>query len=279
MAKETVGILHPGQMGVVVAETVRNSGHEILWASQGRGEQTRRRAEAAGLADAGSVGRLSEACSAIVSVCPPEFAEDLAREVAGSSFRGLYIDANAISPERARRIGACITEAGGAFLDGSIIGMPARTRGQTWLYVSGENAAAAAQYFCGGPLEFEVLGDYAGQASALKMCFAAHSKGTAALQTAVLAAAEGLGVQEALARQWGRSGPNFERVVTSVRTAAPKAWRFTAEMREIADTFESAGVPKGFPRAAEEVYGRLAGFKGDGEIRLEDILRQLMRGK
>lgn len=279
MAKEKVGILHPGQMGIVVAETVRNSGHEVLWASAGRREQTRRRAEAAGLVDAGSVGRLSEDCSAIVSVCPPEFAEDLAREVAGSSFRGLYIDANAISPERARRIGTCITETGGAFLDGSIIGMPARTRGQTWLYVSGENASAAAPYFCGGPLEFEMLGDYAGQASALKMCFAAHSKGMAALQAAVLAAAEGLGVQEALARQWARSGPNFERVVASVRTAAPKAWRFTAEMREIADTFESAGVPKGFPAAAEEVYDRLAGFKGDGETRLEDILRQMTRRK
>lgn len=279
MAKEKVGILHPGQMGTIVAETVRNSGHEGLWASAGRSAETRRRAEAAGLADAGSVARLSESCSVIVSVCPPEFAEDLAREVAGAAFRGLYVDANAISPERARRIGARITEAGGAFLDGSIIGMPARTRGQTWLYVSGENAAGAAPYFCGGPLEFEVLGDYAGQASALKMCFAAHSKGTAALQTAVLAAAEGLGVQDALARQWGRSGPNFEQVVASVRTAAPKAWRFTAEMREIADTFESAGVPKGFPVAAEEVYGRLAGFKGAAEIRLEDILRQITRGK
>ncbi len=279
MAKEKVGILHPGEMGVVVAETVRNSGHEVWWASAGRSEQTRRRAEAAGLADAGSVAGLCGNCSAIVSVCPPEFAEDLAREVAGCSFRGLYIDANAISPERARRIGARVAEAGGAFLDGSILGMPARTRGQTWLYVSGENAAAAAQYFCGGPLEFEVLGDYAGQASALKMCFAAHSKGTAALQTAVLAAAEGLGVQGALARQWGRSGPNFERVVASVRTAAPKAWRFTAEMREIADTFESAGVPIGFPTAAEEIYKCLEGFKGDGEIRLEDVLRQVMRGK
>ena len=277
MAKEKVGILHPGQMGVVVAETVRNSGHEVLWASAGRSAETRRRAEAAGLTDAGSVSSLCESCSTIVSVCPPEFAENLAREVAGYSFRGLYIDANAISPERARRIGARITQAGGSFLDGSIIGMPARTRGQSWLYVSGENAAAAASCFCGGPLEFEVLGDYVGQASALKMCFAAHSKGTAALQAAVLAAAEGLGVQEALARQWARSGPNFERVVASVRTAAPKAWRFTAEMREIADTFERAGVPKGFPAAAEEIYEQLSDFKRTADPELSAILKKLRK--
>jgi len=275
VAKEKVGILHPGEMGVVVAETVRNSGYEVLWASAGRSAETRRRAEAAGLADAGSVAKMCESCSVMVSVCPPEFAEDLAREVAGHSFRGLYVDANAIAPERARRIGALITERGGTFVDGAIIGMPTRTRGQTWFYVSGEQASAAAPFLCGGPLEFEVLGDYAGQASALKMCFAAHSKATAALQAAVLAAAEGLGVQEALARQWARSGPNFERVVASIRMAAPKAWRFTAEMREIADTFESAQVPAGFPGAAEEIYAKLTDFKGAVQPDLSAILNKL----
>ena len=36
MSKQRVGILHPGQMGVVVAETLRNSGQEVCWASEGR---------------------------------------------------------------------------------------------------------------------------------------------------------------------------------------------------------------------------------------------------
>src|SRR5690349_6286493 len=155
--------------------------------------------------------------------------------------------------------------------------MHAQARGQTWLYVSGENAAAAAPVFSGGPLEFEVLGDLTGQASALKMCFAAHSKGSAALLAAVLGTAEALGVQGALERQWGRSGPNYERAVASVRAAAPKAWRFIAEMREIADTFDSVRVPHGFPAAAREIYEKLERFKGKGEPNLAAILDQVRK--
>jgi 3-hydroxyisobutyrate dehydrogenase-like beta-hydroxyacid dehydrogenase len=275
VSKDRIGILHPGQMGVVVAETIRNSGHQVYWASEGRSVQTRQRADAAGLTDAGSVAWLCENCSVIVSVCPPEFAEGLAGEVTSRSFRGLYIELNAISPERARRIRGLVASRGGSFLDGAIIGMPARARGQTWIYVAGEDASRAAAYFYGGPLEFEVLGEETGQASALKMCFAAHSKGSAALQAAVLGVAQSLGVQEALERQWARSGPNFERVAASIREAAPKAWRFTGEMNEIADTFQSARIPAGFPAAAREIYERLRPFKGATEPELAAIFGKL----
>lgn len=279
MSNSNIGIVHPGQMGIVAAATMRNSGHGVWWASEGRTTETRCRAEAAGLQDAGSLARLCETCSAVVSVCPPEFAEEIARAVAGCSFRGLYLDANAIAPERARRIGRLLEESGATFVDGCVIGMPTQRRGETWLYVSGEHAEKIRPLFSSGPLEIEVLGDEIGQASALKMCFAAHSKGTAALLAAVMATSEVLGVRAALERQWSRSGPNVARAAASVKQAAPKAWRFVGEMREIADTFQSAGVPKGFAAAAEQVYERLAGFKGSQEAGLEEVLRALTRGK
>ena len=273
MSRQRVGVVHPGQMGVAVAETIRNSGHEVCWASEGRSAETGRRAT--GLTDVGSVAQLCASCAVLVSVCPPEFAEEVARTVAGCAFPGLYIEANAISPERARRIGRLLTQAGATFVDGCIIGMPSRTRGETWLYVSGERAEDALPVFTGGPLEIEVLGDEIGQASALKMCFAAQSKATAALLAAVMGAAEVLGVRDALERQWSRSGPNFERAVASIRSAAPKAWRFTGEMKEIADTFESTGMPTGFPVAAAEIYDKLRSFKGAGQPDLAAILKKL----
>ena len=279
MSKQRVGVIHPGQMGVVVAETIRNSGHEVCWASGGRSAETQKRAAATGLTDAGSLAQLCASCTVLVSVCPPEFAEDVARAVAGASFAGLYLDANAISPERARRVGRLLTQAGATFVDGCIIGMPARRRGETWLYVSGERAENVLPLFTGGPLEIEVLADEIGQASALKMCFAAYSKGTTALLAAVMGAAEVLGVRPALERHWSRSGPNVARATTAVQQAAPKAWRFVAEMKEIADTFEGSGAPTGFPQAAEQVYARLAGFKGSGETRVEEVLRRVTRGK
>ncbi len=275
MTTSRVGIVHPGQMGAVVAATARNSGQEVYWVSEGRSPETRRRAADAGLVDAGTLARLCETCAAVVSVCPPEFAEGVARAVAACSFRGLYLDANAISPERARRIGRLMEQSGATFVDGCIIGMPTQRRGETWLYVSGERADRALPLFDGGPLEIEMLGDEIGQASALKMCFAAQSKGSTALLAAVMAASEALGVRAALERQWSRSGPNVARAVKAVQQAAPKSWRFVGEMKEIADTFDSMGVPQGFPRAAEEIYGRLAGFKGGREPRFEEVLRRL----
>ena len=275
VTNQKVGVLHPGQMGVVVAETLRNSGQEVYWVSAGRSAETRSRAARAGLADAGTVARLCETCSVIVSVCPPEFAEEVAREVSGHPFRGLYLDVNAISPGRARRIGRLLTEQGASYVDGSIIGMPAKARGQTWLYLAGDAAGSALPLFRGGPLEVEDLCAKAGQASALKMCFAAHSKGTAALLAAVAGTAEALGVREALERQWSRSGPNWERVAATIEQAAPKAWRFVAEMTEIGDTFESVGIPKGFPLAAGEIYEKLRGYRGSIEPDLAGILSRL----
>ena len=278
MLKQRIGVLHPGEMGAVVAATIGNSGHEVFWASEGRGPETRKRAEAAGLTDAATVARLCETCSGLVSVCPPENAEPMASEVAGHGFRGLYVDANAVSPERARRIGRLLAKTGAATVDGSIIGMPARTRGQTWIYLSGKKAEEAASWFRGGPLEVEVLGEEIGQASALKMCFAAHSKATAALLAAVAGTAEMLGVRVALERQWARSGPNPVRAAESIQRAAPKAWRFVGEMREIADTFESAGIPRGFPESAGAIFARMAGFKGGGAPDLASVLRVLTAG-
>jgi 3-hydroxyisobutyrate dehydrogenase-like beta-hydroxyacid dehydrogenase len=275
MSKQNIGVLHPGEMGVAVARTAQNSGHEVYWASGGRSPETCRRAAGAGLADAGTLRRMVELCPLIVSVCPPEFAEELAGEVIGLGYRGLYIDANAISPERVRRIGESMANHGIAFVDACIIGLPATMRGETWLYLSGPKAGDATSSFSGGPLEVEVLAGGIGQASALKMCFAAHTKGLAALRAAVLGAAEELGVLDDLRRQWERTGSTFDAAVGSLQHTAPKAWRFVAEMKEIAATFESAGMPGEFHLAAAEIFARLASFKGAGKPELRAALNKL----
>jgi 3-hydroxyisobutyrate dehydrogenase-like beta-hydroxyacid dehydrogenase len=275
MSTRKIGILHPGEMGAAVAATARNSGHEVFWASEGRSAETGRRAAQTGLADAGSLARLCHICEVIVSVCPPEFAEGMARQIGGLGFGGVYIDANAISPQRVQRIGDFLRGAGVRFVDGCIIGLPATTPGQTWIYLSGGPAGDVASCFTGGPLEVECLGGEIGKASALKMCFAAHTKGLAALRAAVLGAAEELGVLADLERQWSRSGPLFAQAVASIQHTAPKAWRFVAEMQEIAETFESAGMPGEFHRAAGEIYSRLAPFKGAASPKLSEALEKL----
>ncbi len=189
-------------MGESVAATLRNDGHAVYWASAGRSAQTAVRAQA--LRDAGNLADIAAECDLLVSVCPPHSAEQLAERVAACGYHGLYLDANAIAPARARRSDEKLRAAGAEFVDGGIIGGPAWEAGKTWLVLSGPRADEAAAYFAAGPLETEVLSERIGDASALKLCFAAHTKGQGALLSAVLAAAESQGLRPALERQWRR---------------------------------------------------------------------------
>jgi 3-hydroxyisobutyrate dehydrogenase-like beta-hydroxyacid dehydrogenase len=273
-----VGILHPGLMGISVAASAQNSGHEVYWVAIGRSAATRQRAEQHNLIAADSLAEVCAACHAIISVCPPAAAENVADDVINAGFTGLYLDANAIAPQRAESIGQALAAAGATFVDGGIIGGPAWQPGRTWLYLSGPDAPAAADLFAEGPLETSIVSDVIGHASALKMCFAAYTKGTTALLSAILATAEALDVREALEEQWSRDGSNFAtETQRRVRAVTAKAWRFTGEMDEIAATFEQAGLPGGFHRAAGEVYQRMARFKEAPETpALADVLAALL---
>ena len=277
MQKSRLGILHPGNMGISVAASAQQSGCPVYWASEGRSEQTRQRAERFNLQDAGTMANLCATCPVVVSVCPPHAAEDVAEQVAACGFSGLYLDANAISPQRTVRIGEMLAAAGASFVDGGIVGGPAWEPGRTWLYLAGERAAEVAACFDGGPLEAEVLSDEIGQASALKMCYAAWTKGSTALLCAIVTAADQLGVWPALQRQWARDWPGFpEQTVGRVRRVTAKAWRFAGEMDEISATLEAASGYGGFHAAAGELYRRLAHFKdAPSTPTLEEVLTAL----
>jgi 3-hydroxyisobutyrate dehydrogenase-like beta-hydroxyacid dehydrogenase len=277
MTIQQIGIIHPGEMGISVAATAQKSGHQVYWASEGRSAQTHERAAKFNLHDVHTVADLCATCSVIVSVCPPHAAADVAQQTLDHGFTGMYLDANAIAPRRVVDMSRAMTAAGVTFVDGGIIGGPAWTPGTTRLYLSGPRAGEVAACFSAGPLETRIIGADAGKASALKMCYAAYSKGTTALLGAVLAAAEQLGVRGNLQRQWAGDDPAFaNKVEQRLRQAAAKAWRFEGEMDEIAATFRDAGLPGEFHAAAALLYRRLAAFKaGQGAPALEELLTAL----
>jgi 3-hydroxyisobutyrate dehydrogenase-like beta-hydroxyacid dehydrogenase len=274
-----IGILHPGEMGISVAASARNSGHEAFWVSEGRGEKSRARAAQHGLADAGSLVELCRTCSIIMSVCPPHAAEEVARQVVVAGFKGLYLDANAISPQRAKSIDEMMRAAGIDFVDGGIIGRPAWERGETWLYLSGRRAEEIAACFANGPLETKIIGEEIGKASALKMCYAAYTKGTLALLSAILAAAEAYQVQGELKGHWDMDEPGFSaQTERRVQRVTAKAWRFAGEMKEIAATFAAAGLPSGFHESAAEIFRRMADFKDSPTLpELNEIFASLQK--
>ncbi len=277
MIEGNIGILHPGEMGVTLAMAAQNSGMPVYWVSEGRSPETRARAERIELSDASSLENLCRVCSTLICVCPPSAALNVAEQVASLGYSGLYIDANAISPQHSQEIDQVLQAEGISYVDGSIIGPPAWKENTTRLYLSGEQAGMAASSFTAGPLAVKVIGSEIGHASALKMCYAAYTKGTSALLCAILAAAEALNVRQELSSEWSMSGSKLdEEATSSVQWVPAKAWRFEGEMEQIAATFNSVGIPDGFHLAAAEVYSRLSDYKDLPQPDLEHVLSSLL---
>jgi 3-hydroxyisobutyrate dehydrogenase-like beta-hydroxyacid dehydrogenase len=253
-----IGLLNPGEMGAAVGQCLTGCGMEVLWASAGRSAETADRAKAAGLTDAGSVPELAAQASVILSVCPPHAAVDVAWAVHG--FTGVYVDANAIAPGTARQIGELIAAAGGRYVDGGIIGSPPTAPGAARLYLSGADASAVRtvlDLFAGTALEPRMVAGAATAASAVKMAYAAWTKGSSALLLGARALAQAEGVEDTLLAEWALSQPRLaDQLARSARAAVTKGWRWVGEMEEIAHTMADAGLPDGFHQAAAEVYRR-----------------------
>src|SRR6266480_1600298 len=279
MALKTVALLHPGEMGAAIGACLRGRGSRVVWASAGRSAATRSRASAAGMEDLGTLERALGVADIVLSVCPPHGALALAREVAGHGFRGIYIDANAVSPATVRDIGRVVEGAEATFVDGGIIGPPPIRGVSSRIYLSGGPARDIAAVFAGSNLEAIPLDSAAGAASALKVCYAAWTKGTTALLAAIRALATHEGVEAVLLEEWKRSQPELPKRSEVVTAQARKAWRWIGEMEEIAASFEAAGLPAGFHLAAADLYRRLESFKdGTTAPGLAEVTAAFRRG-
>ncbi len=262
MSAETVLLLHPGNMGGTIGAAAVTGGARVFWVSESRSVATQKRAKDAGLIDVGDLAHALRQSDIVLSVCPPHAALAVAQDVAAHAFRGVYVDANAISPATAEAVANVVTATGASFVDGGIIGAPVKRPGTTRLYLSGTRATEVAALFSASMLEARVIGAACGAASALKMAYAAWTKCTDALVLAIRAFAEREGVDQALLQEWALSQPDLERrSVQAAAVAAPKAWRYVGEMKEIAATFARAGLPSGFHTAAAVLYEQLTLFK------------------
>jgi len=259
---KTVALLHPGNMGSTIGAAAATSGARVIWASSQRSRATRERAQQAGLVDVENLADAVRASDVILSVCPPHAALEVAESVAEHSFKGIYVDANAVARATAEQIGEIVTKAGASFVDGGIIGPPVKKAGTTRLYLSGTCAPQIAELFSASLLAARAIGPEPGAASSLKVAYAAWTKCTDALLLAICALAAHEGVDIALMEEWSISQPDLERRSNrAAAVAVPKMWRYVGEMKEIAATFEAAGLPPGFHGAAAEICERLAPFK------------------
>jgi 3-hydroxyisobutyrate dehydrogenase-like beta-hydroxyacid dehydrogenase len=256
----TIGILGAGGMGAALAERMTGSGARVVTLLDGRSEGSRQRAAAAGMVDAGEAGLLE--ADLILSVVPPDQALPLAERMVSTLTRGrnpLYVDCNAVSPQRAASIEAAISASGARFADAGIIGAPPRPGniGPT-IYVAGPHAGRVTRLGDFG-VRVAVLDAPNGAASALKMSYAGITKGLIALATTMALAAQRAGVAEALKAELRQSQANLaSSFARSVPDMLGKARRWVPEMREIA-AFVDHGLPEsGAYEAFAELYANIA---------------------
>ena len=270
----SVLILHPGEMGSSLAACLLVNDHQASWVKHGRSSATKQRAEDADLTCYATLDGAVKEADVVFSICPPEYAETVAKSVSDLNFEGIYVDANATSPTTTARVAALF---GDNFVDGSVIGPPARQPNRTRLYLSGMHAETVKQLFADTYASPANLGPSSTAASALKMCYAAYTKGTSALLLNIRALAEANGVTDALLNEWSISQPDLQTRTENIGpSVSRKAWRFAAEMREIANTFDASGLPCGFHQGAADVYERLAGFKDQPPTPTSELMAELL---
>jgi 3-hydroxyisobutyrate dehydrogenase-like beta-hydroxyacid dehydrogenase len=263
MQIRNVGIVSPGDMGQAIAGRIKESGMSVYAALDGRSERTRKLAQAAGLADCGSIDKLVATCELIISVINPGEALDVAGKVAAamkaSGRKMAFADLNAVSPQTARDMDQLIRAAGGMFIDGGIIGPPPRgEKDKPRLYVSGPDAYLFEQIKHPN-LQVRIMSERIGDASGVKMCYAAMTKGTTALAVELLVAARKLGVEQALEKELRDSRADvFDWQMKSLGSMPPKAYRWVPEMQEIAKTFGELGMTRRIFEGATDMYAMVA---------------------
>ncbi|MXZ92439.1 MAG: NAD(P)-dependent oxidoreductase [Chloroflexi bacterium] len=259
----TVAILSPGDMGHAVGRRLREHELDVVTCLVGRSERTRTLAEQAGIRDVATMEELVEqsdlVMSMTVSAAVPSLCRQVADAIAATGADTLFAECNAIAPQLARELEPVITDAGGRYVDASIIGGPPRPGYSPHFYASGPNAAEFAQLNDFGLTVLKLDGEV-GQASGIKMCYAAMTKGSWALYSQLLMAAELMGLTEPLLAEF-QSGQEsvLQRMERSLPTVPPRARRWVSEMEEIRDTFAHLGMTPHLFEGVADMYG----FIGD----------------
>ena len=261
MSTLTIGIMSPGDMGHSIAEVLDAAGYRVVTVLDGRSKLTKTRAKRSNMEDLGNINEVVSVSDFIFSIMPPEEAENFAKKVAkvidGSDNSPVFVDCNAVSPNTTLDIAEVITSSGAKFLNVGIIGPPPGRGLTTKFYASGQYVETL-EFINRDTMELVPMGDDIVKASAIKMCYAALTKGTMTLHASVLTAAELLGVSQELQNEFKESQKfHWEAMCKRVSTLACDAGRWADEMDQISETFASIGLTKNLHKGAADVFRSL----------------------
>jgi 3-hydroxyisobutyrate dehydrogenase-like beta-hydroxyacid dehydrogenase len=257
----TIAVVAAGSMGSGVGRLLAEHGARVPTLLDGRSDATVKRARDAGMI-AATACEIAQS-DFILSIVPPgrarQLAEQLAPALHASAKNPIYVECNAINPETAAAIGEIVRAAGAIFVDGAIIGGAPKpgAKGPTF-YISGEEADRAMALGDYG-LTLHQLDGGIGAASALKMAYGGITKGLTAVGSMMILAASRAGMAEALGRELARSQPAlFPWFARQVPAMFPRAYRWVAEMEEVAAFANADPAASAVFRGAASFYARIA---------------------
>ena len=261
MSIETVAVISPGDMGHVVARVIRDKGLRVITSLSGRSKLSCARASRSGMEDVGSLRAVLREADAVLSIMPPEFAFSFAEAIASEPFENdtpVFADCNAVSPATTDKMRQLCEGSGVEFVKIGIIGPPpGGGDAETRFYASGP-AVDSLSFLDGGGINYKSLGTDCSKAAAIKMCYAALTKGTMTMHTAVLTAAELLGVSESFHHELAGSQVfHWDLMNKRVPFYAADAGRWAGEMDEISETFLNTGVTGNLHKGAADVFRML----------------------
>ena len=285
MVIETVAILSPGDMGHAVGQLLREHELKVVTCLTGRSQRTKDLAELAGIADVPDLNDMVAQSQIILSISVSEMVPSICQQVAdaikATNANVLFAECNAISPQLSRQMEPIITEAGGRYIDASIVGGPPLNGSSPRFYASGDNTAEFEGLANFG-LDVRTAGTEVGQASGIKMCYAAMTKGSSALFSELLMAAEMMGLSDLVKAEFQSSQPAvLQRMERGLPGVPAKARRWVSEMEEIKDTFEHLGLTPHLFQGVADMY-RMIGSTSmgdetpqtrDGDRSLEETIR------
>ena len=261
----TVAIVGAGEMGAAVGRRLREAGARVVTSLAGRSAESVARVRDAGLEIVDDDDSLVRDANFVLSIVPPglafEVAERLRAPLSRAQTKPVFVECNAISPATCRRIRDLLGAT--TFIDAGIIGGPPVAGTQDpakgpRFYASGAHAHLFIQ-LAGFGLDIAILDGPVGAASGLKLSYAGLTKGFTALCATMLGAAEREGLADALRAELARSQPSFlARMERALPDMWPKAYRWVAEMRQIAEFVGSPDEGATIYAGAALLYQRIA---------------------
>jgi 3-hydroxyisobutyrate dehydrogenase-like beta-hydroxyacid dehydrogenase len=277
----TIALLHPGSMGAALGREILTNAKTVLWLPEGRSPASTARAQAAGLTPADDTAQLFEQADVVLSVCPPgPIADEIADLALAHHFQGLFIDANAISPQRVGGISARLHAAGVPVVDASLMGGPPTPQSTVTIFLAGPSphVETAAGLFENTQCVPNRLDRPIGAASALKAAYSSYQKATYVLSGLSHALAARHGLEEELLAQAIQNAPGTPLAVPErITVGAAKAWRWIAEFAEVADALTDTDLPPGIADAVAVILNQWADLKDDTTVTIDEALAHLHR--